>query len=94
VAKHYDISGLLAFVGREGDWRDRLQDVVAEHLMPALEGAVRRMRTSVRSPNPTYRSGSEKAAPLYESGGAGLLVCVAVLKVALRGKVVLDRGMN
>jgi hypothetical protein len=32
-----DISGLLAFIGREGDWRDRLQDVVAEHLIPALE---------------------------------------------------------
>ena len=32
-----DISGLLAFIGREGDWRERLQDVVAEHLMPALE---------------------------------------------------------
>ena len=24
-------------IGREGDWRDRLQDVVYEHLMPALE---------------------------------------------------------
>ena len=27
----------LAVIGREGDWRDRLQDVIAEHLMPALE---------------------------------------------------------
>jgi len=32
-----DISGLLRFIGREGSWRERLQDVVAEHLMPALE---------------------------------------------------------
>ena len=30
-----DISGLLGFIGREGSWRERLQDVVAEHLMPA-----------------------------------------------------------
>lgn len=37
MAERNDISGLLAFIGREGDWRDRLQDVVAEHLMPALE---------------------------------------------------------
>jgi hypothetical protein len=37
MAERNDISGLLAFVSREGDWRDRLQDVVAEHLMPALE---------------------------------------------------------
>ncbi len=32
-----DISDLLNFVGRHEVWRDRLQDVVAEHLMPALE---------------------------------------------------------
>jgi hypothetical protein len=32
-----DISGLLGFIGREHIWRERLQDVVAEHLMPALE---------------------------------------------------------
>lgn len=32
-----DISGLLGFIGREQIWRERLQDVVAEHLMPALE---------------------------------------------------------
>ena len=32
-----DISGLLGFIGREHIWRQRLQDVVAEHLMPALE---------------------------------------------------------
>ena len=37
MAERNDISGLLAFIGREGDWRIRLQDVVAEHLMPALE---------------------------------------------------------
>lgn len=37
MAERNDISGLLAFISREGDWRDRLQDVVAEHLMPALE---------------------------------------------------------
>ena len=37
MAERNDISGLLAFIGREGDWRDRLQEVVAEHLMPALE---------------------------------------------------------
>lgn len=37
MAERNDISDLLAFIGREGDWRDRLQDVVAEHLMPALE---------------------------------------------------------
>jgi len=37
MAERNDISGLLAFIGREGDWRDRLQNVVAEHLMPALE---------------------------------------------------------
>ena len=32
-----DISGLLGFIGREHIWRERLQDVVAEHVMPALE---------------------------------------------------------
>lgn len=37
MAERSDISDLLAFIGREGDWRDRLQEVVAEHLMPALE---------------------------------------------------------
>lgn len=37
MAERNDISGLLAFISREGDWRERLQDVVAEHLMPALE---------------------------------------------------------
>jgi len=37
MAERNDISGLLAFIGREGDWRERLQEVVADHLMPALE---------------------------------------------------------
>lgn len=37
MAERDDISGLLAYIGREGDWRARLQDVVAEHLMPALD---------------------------------------------------------
>ena len=32
-----DISGLVRFISREETWRERLQDVVAEHLMPALE---------------------------------------------------------
>ena len=31
-----DISGLLGFISREGAWRERLQAVVAEHLVPAL----------------------------------------------------------
>jgi hypothetical protein len=37
MAARNDISGLLAYIGKEGDWRARLQDVVAEHLMPAFE---------------------------------------------------------
>ncbi|MBI1360338.1 MAG: hypothetical protein GC155_08650 [Alphaproteobacteria bacterium] len=32
-----DISGLRSFISREENWRQRLQDVVGEHLMPALE---------------------------------------------------------
>lgn len=32
-----DISDLLGFIGRDEVWRDRLQDVAAEHMMPALE---------------------------------------------------------
>jgi hypothetical protein len=32
-----DISDLLEFIGRDDVWHDRLQEVVAEHLMPALE---------------------------------------------------------
>ena len=53
-------------------------------------GAVRQMRTSLCFPYPTAVSGGEKAAPLGESSGAGQLVGVAVLKVALRRKVVVD----
>jgi hypothetical protein len=60
----------------------------------ALVGAVRRMRTSLRSPCPTYLLGREKAASPGESGGAGRLVGVAVLKVPRRRKVVVDRGMD
>ncbi len=52
------------------------------------------MRTSLRYPSPTYRSGSERAAPLGESVGAGLFVGVAVLEMALRRKVVVDLGMD
>jgi hypothetical protein len=32
-----DIDGLLRFIGRDTVWRDRLSDVMDEHLMPALE---------------------------------------------------------
>ena len=32
-----DISDLLEFISRDDVWRDRLQEVVAEHLMPALD---------------------------------------------------------
>ena len=64
---------------------------VAESVLP---GAVRRMRTGLRYPNPDYGLGSEKVAPPGESGGAGLLVSVAVLEVALLRKVVVDRGMH
>lgn len=39
-------------------------------------------------------SGSEKAAPLGESGGTGLLIGVAILGVALRQKVVVAQGMH
>jgi hypothetical protein len=37
MSEHNDISGLLGFIGSEQVWRERLQDVVAEHLIPALE---------------------------------------------------------
>lgn len=52
------------------------------------------MRTSLRNPYPTRRSGDEKATPLGESGGADLFVGVAILEVALRRKVVVNRGMD
>ena len=60
----------------------------------ASGGAVRRMRTSLRFPYPTRLSSSEETAPLGESGGAGLFVGVAILEVALRREVVVDRGMH
>lgn len=37
VAGRNDISGLLAFIGREDGWHDRLQSVIDEHLDAALE---------------------------------------------------------
>lgn len=37
MGERNDISDLLAFISREGDWRERLAGVVSEHLMPALE---------------------------------------------------------
>ena len=37
MSERNDISGLLSFIGRETIWRDRLQEVVAAHLMPAFE---------------------------------------------------------
>jgi hypothetical protein len=60
----------------------------------ASGGAVRQMQTSLCFPFPAPMSGREKAAPLGESGGAGLFVVVAVLEVPLRRKVVADRGMD
>ena len=52
------------------------------------------MRTNLRFPYPTRLSGSEKAAPLGESGGTGLFVGVAIPEVAFRWEVVVDRGMH
>ena len=37
MAERNDISGLLAFIGRDGGWRDRLQEVIDEHLGAALD---------------------------------------------------------
>ena len=37
MSERNDISGLMNFIGREAIWRDRLQEVVAAHLMPAFE---------------------------------------------------------
>lgn len=39
MAERNDVSGLLPFIGRESDWRERMQDVVAENLMPALDAS-------------------------------------------------------
>ena len=50
------------------------------------------MRNSLCFPYPTAVSGGEKAASLCESGGAGQLVVVSVLEMALRRKVVVDRA--
>lgn len=52
------------------------------------------MRTSLRYLYPTRVSAREKTAPLGESGSAGLLVGVAVFEMALRRKVVVNRGMD
>ena len=60
----------------------------------AFRGAVRRLRTSLRYPYPIFGSGGQKAASLGESGGAVELVVVAALEVALRRKVVVDRGVD
>jgi hypothetical protein len=37
MTERNDISGLLAFIGREEAWRERLHDAVAEHIVPAIE---------------------------------------------------------
>ena len=74
--------------------RQVVAHLVANHEMSERRGAVRQMRSSLRYLYPTFVSGGEKAAPLGESGGAGLLVGVAVLEVALRRKVVVDRGTD
>ena len=47
-----------------------------------------------RALHPTFGSGSEKAAPLSNSGGAGLLVGVTDLQVALCWEAVVDQGMD
>ena len=49
---------------------------------------------SVAPTYPMQLSGRQKAAPVGESGGAGQLVVVSALEVALRWKVVVDQGMN
>jgi hypothetical protein len=47
-------------------------------------GAVRRMRSCLRYPYPSYRSCSEKAAPVGETGGACVLAdFIADLDAAL-----------
>ena len=37
MAERNDISGLLTFIGREDGWRERLQEVIEEHLGAALD---------------------------------------------------------
>ena len=66
----------------------------SKNKMNLTGGAVRQMRTSLQYPHPTAVSGSEKAAPLGESGGTGQLVVVSVLEMAFRRKVVVHRGMD
>jgi hypothetical protein len=68
--------------------------VIPRDALIRFKGSARRIRTSLRYPTPSFRSGSERAAPLGESGGAGLLLGVAVLEVAPRRKVVVGLGMN
>ena len=46
------------------------------------------------TPTPPQSQAAKKAAPLCESGGAGQFVDVAVLQMALRRKMVVDRGMD
>ena len=84
----------LARITPENNEKFRPQPDRENAFMRASGGGVRLMRTSLCYPSPTYRSGSEKAAPLGKSGGAGLLAAVTVLKVALRRKVGVDRGMD
>lgn len=43
---------------------------------------------------PILASGSEKSSPLSKSGSTGQLVGIADLEVALRRKMVVDRGMH
>ena len=59
-----------------------------------IGGAVRRMRTGLRYPNPSRQSASERVAPLNEIAGTHLLIVVAILEVALRWKVVVGRGIH
>lgn len=51
------------------------------------------MQTRLGYPNPTNRSGDGQAAPHCESGGTSPFVGGAVLKLALRRRVVEDQGM-
>ena len=56
--------------------------------------AVRRMRTGLRYPSPSFRSGREKATPFSESGGAVQLEILSVVEGALQVEMVVDRGVN
>ena len=67
---------------------------LATAVMITLCGAVKQMRTSLRFPRPSKVSGRKKDAPLGESGCACLLEVNAVLEVALRRNVVVDRSMD